>query len=91
MMAEEVLRQAILSPRGLVGQAGEEGIKALRAARTKFAQHEPALHDISILGPDNEGQVWVVKLSALRDFMSGSQYDGRAQQHDGGGRQYDGK
>jgi hypothetical protein len=82
MMAEEVLRQAVLSPRGLVGQASgdaQEGIKALRAARTKLAQHEPALHDISILGPDGEGQVWVVKLSALRDFMGEGQYDGRAQ------------
>lgn len=62
---EEALYAALRARYGLVVR-GETA--ALQKARARLAKDDPAMGDLSILGPDSEGQIWLVRKDKLGGF-----------------------
>ena len=58
----EVLYAALSAPFGLVVRGD---LAALQRARSRLLRDDPALGDLSVLGPDGNGQLWLVRKDKL--------------------------
>jgi hypothetical protein len=63
MTEEELLYHALRTPLGLVVRADA---KRLRAARQRLLANDPALHDLTLIGPDNAGRTYVLRADRAR-------------------------
>jgi hypothetical protein len=58
----EALYAALSARYGLVVRGD---LQALQRARQKFAKDDEALQQLSVLGPDTEGRLWLVRRAKL--------------------------
>lgn len=65
MNEHEVIYEAAASSFGLVVRGS---IAALRKARGEHSD-DPGLVDLAILGPDERGQIWIVRKDKLREWL----------------------
>jgi hypothetical protein len=58
----EALYAALRARYGLVVRGGRE---ALSREKARLAREDPALNDLTLLGPDENGQIWLVRKDRL--------------------------
>lgn len=67
MSEEELLYAALKSPLGLVVRADKA---RLLKAKAKIAKTDAALLDLSILGPDRSGQLFIIRNAPARKVLN---------------------
>jgi hypothetical protein len=60
---EEVLYEALRSPLGLIVRGSKQ---ALQKARAKLAQNDPAISELALIGPDPQGQLYLLRTDQAR-------------------------
>ena len=63
---EEALYAALRAQYGLVVRGDRE---ALTRARARLARDDHALEDLGVLGPDGNGQLWLVRKNKLLEVL----------------------
>jgi len=64
MNEEDLLYKALTSPRGLVVRADKV---RLQRARSKLTKNDPAMLELTIIGPDPRGQLYVLRNDKARE------------------------
>lgn len=66
MSEEELLYEALKRPLGLVARANKD---RLLKAKARLAKSDPAIMDLAILGPDRNGQLYIVRSVEARKAL----------------------